>query len=143
MHIRKILVALDGSAPSNRALALAEDMAGEYGARLELVSVLQPLPPYAGDLPVVVPQQPSAEERRALETEMKRQAKELGARGRKVETHVEVGDPAGILLDLADRLEVDLLVAGRSGKGAVARALMGSVTTRLLHQTTRPICVVP
>jgi nucleotide-binding universal stress UspA family protein len=142
MHIRKILVALDGSAHSDRALALAEDLAGQYGARLELVMVMQPIPALTGDLPVG-PTLPTAEDRRAMEVGLEQNAQALRSRGRMVDTHVEVGDPASTLLDLADRLEVDILVAGRSGKGAVARALMGSVTTRLLHQSTRPVCVVP
>ena len=142
MHIRKILVAYDGSAPSDRALALAEDLAGQYAARLELVIVIQPIPALTGELPVGLTL-PTPEDRRAMELGLEQKAEGLRSRGRLVETHVEVGDPAATLLDFADRLGVDLLVAGRSGKGAVARAFMGSVTTSLLHRSTRPVCVVP
>jgi len=47
------------------------------------------------------------------------------------------------LLDMAERYEAGVIITGRSGKGAVARMVMGSVTTSLLHRSTKPILVVP
>jgi nucleotide-binding universal stress UspA family protein len=138
MHIRNILVGYDESAPAKRALALAVDLSAQYGARIVLVSVLEPInaPPvqimYPTELEI-------SNARRVLEAEAKR----LHAEGRRVEAFVEVGVPARTLLELAQRLEIDVTVVGRSGKGAVARAIMGSVTTSLLHATTKPIIVVP
>jgi nucleotide-binding universal stress UspA family protein len=37
---------------------------------------------------------------------------------------------------------VDLVVAGSRGQGAVARALLGSVSDRLVHLCPKPILVV-
>ena len=74
---------------------------------------------------------------------LRQRAERLRTEGRSVGHLVEIGDPTERLLNLADRLEVDVTVLGRSGKGAVARLLMGSVTTSLLHQSKRPVLVVP
>jgi|KBSMisStaDraftv2_1062788.scaffolds.fasta_scaffold458959_1 nucleotide-binding universal stress UspA family protein len=138
MHIRNILVGYDESAPARRALALAEDIAAQYDARIVLVSVLQPI-----NAPPVQVMYPTEEEiskaRRVVEVEAAR----MQAEGKRVEAFVEIGVPARALLDLAQKLEVDVTIVGRSGKGAVARAIMGSVTTSLLHTTTKPIIVVP
>jgi nucleotide-binding universal stress UspA family protein len=142
MHIRSILVAWDGSEPSKRGLALAEDLAGEYGARLLLVTVLEPTPIPAGALVPVSPF-PTQEDVERTQQEVQKLAKELLARGRPIETEVVVGQPAEKIRELADRYEVSIIVAGRSGKGALARLVLGSVTTALLHSTTRPIAVVP
>jgi nucleotide-binding universal stress UspA family protein len=138
MHIRNILVGYDESAPAKRALALAVDLSAQYGARIVLVSVLEPI--NAPPVQIMYPtEQEISNARRVLEAEAKR----LHAEGRRVEAFVEVGVPARTLLELAQRLEIDVTVVGRSGKGAVARAIMGSVTTSLLHATTKPIIVVP
>jgi nucleotide-binding universal stress UspA family protein len=138
MHIRNILVGYDESAPAKRALALAEDMAAQYDARIVLVSVLEPV-----NAPPVQIMYPTEEDisraRRVLDVEAQR----MHAEGKRVEAFVEVGIAARTLLDLAQKLEVDVTILGRSGKGAVARAIMGSVTTSLLHATTKPILVVP
>jgi len=47
------------------------------------------------------------------------------------------------LLDAAHRLGVDVLVCGTRGRGAFARALLGSTSARLLHHTDVPLLVVP
>ena len=142
MHIRTILVAWDGSEPSSRGLALAEDLAAQYGARLLLVTVLQPTPIPAGALVPVSPF-PTQEDVERTQQELKQLAKALLARGRSVETELQVGQAAEKIRELADRYDVSIIVAGRSGKGALARLVLGSVTTALLHTTTRPIAVVP
>jgi len=142
MHIRSILVAWDGSESSRRALALAEDLAGQYDARLLLITVLAPTPVPSGVLVPVSPF-PTQEDVERTQEELRQLAKEILARGRSVETEVKVGQPAEKITELADHYEVSIIVAGRSGKGALARLVLGSVTTALLHTTTRPIAVVP
>src|SRR5215831_16100265 len=138
MHIRNILVGYDESDPARRALALAEDLALQYGARKVVVTVLEPLTVAPSE--VVLPTESQVvNARRALE----READRMRVEGKRVEVFVEVGEAARTLREIAQRLEVDLTVVGRSGKGAVARLIMGSVTTSLLHATTKPIAVVP
>ena len=137
MQIRNILVGYDQSPPAKRALTLAEDLAGRYGARVILVTVLRPL-----DIPVDIMAPTEAQvmgARRAVEAEGER----IRAQGNRVVAFVEVGEPAQTLAEIAERLDIDLTVLGRSGKGALARLMMGSVTTSLLHLTTKPIVVAP
>jgi nucleotide-binding universal stress UspA family protein len=47
------------------------------------------------------------------------------------------------LLDAAHRLGADLLICGTRGRGAFARALLGSTSSSLLHQTDVPLLIVP
>ena len=53
------------------------------------------------------------------------------------------GPPVRTLLDEAARLEVDLIVVGSHGYGAVARALLGSVSGGIVRHATCPVLVVP
>jgi len=141
MHIRTILVALDGSAASERALAMAEDLAAAYSARLVLTTVIERQVLLAGELSTL--QEPGIETQALIRKGLEEKAKALVARGRRAEACVAVGEPFATLLELADRYEATVIVAGRSGKGALARMVMGSVTTSLLHRSNRPILVVP
>jgi nucleotide-binding universal stress UspA family protein len=137
MQIRNILVGYDESTPAKRALTLAEDLAARYGARVVIVTVLRPI-----DIPVDVMAPTETyvmSARRALE----READRIRAQGNRVVAFVEVGEPARTLVEIAERLEIDMTVLGRSGKGALARLMLGSVTTSLLHMTTKPIVVAP
>jgi len=60
---------------------------------------------------------------------------------RAVERRYDVGDPATALVELSE--QHDLLVVGARGHGRVASAVLGSVSTRLLHEVSVPIMVVP
>ena len=117
------------------------NLAAEFDARLVLVTVLPSLPEVGPDT-APIPEVTRARVDHALHV-LRQRGERLHTEGRSVGYLVEIGDPAERLLELADRLEVDLTVVGRSGKGAIARLLMGSVTTSLLHQSKRPILVVP
>jgi nucleotide-binding universal stress UspA family protein len=49
----------------------------------------------------------------------------------------------GALLDAAHRLDADVLICGTRGRGAFARALLGSTSSSLLHHADVPLLVVP
>jgi len=141
MHIRTILVAVDGSAPSERALAMAEDLAAAYSARVVLTTVLQRQVLLAGEFTTL--QDPTPEAQAIARRGLEERARGMSSRGCRAEACVTIGEPCEALLDLANRYEAGVIVTGRSGKGAVARMVLGSVTTSLLHRATTPILVVP
>ena len=60
-----------------------------------------------------------------------------------VTTDVLFGEPASTLLDYATRVGANLVSTGTHGRGFVARAMLGSVTTKLLRGTTCALLTVP
>lgn len=56
---------------------------------------------------------------------------------------VHHGSPVGQILEVADRLDVDLVVVGSHGKGKLKYAFLGSVAEKLLRKSYRPVMVVP
>jgi nucleotide-binding universal stress UspA family protein len=65
-------------------------------------------------------------------------------RGEGVEAHAEVrSGPAvrGILV-FAEEVEADLIVVGATTRGPVARRMLGTVTTRLIERSRRPVLVI-
>ena len=141
MAIRQIVVAYDGSPPAARALDFAAQLAEAFHSSLTLVHVVQ--------IPMSTPEAIPAwgelllTEERAGRVLLQEALKSIRKRRIKVETEVVLGDPADKVTELASREGVDLVAAGTTGKHALKRVLLGSVTTRLLHICTKPLLVVP
>lgn len=53
------------------------------------------------------------------------------------------GNPSSAILELAEKSNADLIVAGTQGAGFVRRILIGSVATRLIRHSTRSLLIVP
>jgi nucleotide-binding universal stress UspA family protein len=56
--------------------------------------------------------------------------------------HIHVGQPAQVIAHQAQELQVDLVLMGSHGRGAVSGALLGSVATKVLHLCERPVLLV-
>ncbi|WP_321365838.1 universal stress protein [uncultured Desulfuromusa sp.] len=59
----------------------------------------------------------------------------------KIEVHH--GDPAPMILAVADRLDVDMVVLGSHSKGKLHYAFLGSVAEKVLRKTHRTVTIVP
>jgi nucleotide-binding universal stress UspA family protein len=89
----------------------------------------------------------------ALEQQFVAEGRDVAARGVKTaETAGLTLEPrviacedseAQTILSEADAVDADVIVCGSRGRGAVARSLLGSTSTRVLHHATRPVLVVP
>ena len=133
-----VLVATDFSATGDRAVPLAFSMLAPGGV-VHLVHVLR-----GGSPPAIEPHD-IFEARRshsAAEAEARGRLKGLATRyagAARVEIHVlESNDVARTICQAGERLDVGLICLGTHGLGA-ARALLGSVTSSVLHDTKRPL----
>lgn len=62
---------------------------------------------------------------------------------RVVTVEVAHGHPVIKILETADRLNVDVIVMGSHGKGAIEHAFLGSTTEKVLRKSKRPVFVIP
>ncbi|MFP4624560.1 MAG: universal stress protein [Gemmatimonadota bacterium] len=143
--IRRMLVALDGSEASEAALRDALQLGITADATVALLHVLQPAvaasSPY---LPQTI--QLTQDEMSAREKQMRRYLEEVAARDalaeRTTELRVEVDYyPAPAVLDVAEELDVDLIVLGTQGRGGLRRLILGSVADKVIRGTHRPVLV--
>jgi len=58
------------------------------------------------------------------------------------ESRTRSGDPVDEIVAYADSVDADVLVLGSRGHGAIASALLGSVSQGVLHETRRRVLVV-
>ena len=136
--MQRIVVAYDGSDGSHEALEQGVELARTTGAVATLVYVRHTPLPIVGD--------PFYD--RALSRELNRgrvvldEARAYAAdAGVAAETELLEGDAAEQIVDLARLRGADLVVVGSRGRGAVAEALLGSVSGAIVHSADRPVLV--
>ena len=56
---------------------------------------------------------------------------------------VHHGEPAPMILDVADRLDVEMIILGSHSKGKLHYAFLGSVAEKILRKTHRAVTIVP
>lgn len=139
--MNRILIATDGSSAADEAVEVGLDLAAEQRAAVTVVHVAPPFDviPWSGiGMTSAFPHELGETDRASLE----RASKLAEQRGLEVSTELLVGDPADEIVASADSHDADLIVIGSRGHGAVASALLGSVSLGVLHETRRPVLVV-
>jgi len=140
--MEKILIATDGSPSSIEALEFGLDLAAEEEAEALVVHVVPALDTVpAGGFGMAhgaVVHELTEHDRAPLEA-----AVELaGDRGLAVTTRLLSGSAVREIVAYADRQDVDLIVIGSRGHGALTTALLGSVSLGVLRHTERPVLIV-
>lgn len=136
--ISTVAVGTDGSATAEEAVREAAEMARRFSAKLVLLSAFEDLgrPPGNGqDIELQWAVNSSARVRSILE----RAEADLGQSGIECETRVDEGDPAEVLVRLADECGADLLVIGNKG---MRRRVLGSVPNTVTHKAACSVLVV-
>jgi nucleotide-binding universal stress UspA family protein len=59
-----------------------------------------------------------------------------------VQKHVREGDPAHVIIDVAEEQRVDLIVVGARGHSGLRRVMLGSVTGKLAHHAPKSLLIV-
>jgi nucleotide-binding universal stress UspA family protein len=143
MDEKRIVVGIDGSVTSRRALRWAIDEARVHGARVAAVHVWQSqyhlaaLSPLTAPFPAVTPEMLERAARLVLDDTVNA----VDARGVDVERRLVQGGAARELLDAAK--DADLLVVGTHGRGGFAGMLLGSVSQHVTHHAPCPVVLVP
>jgi nucleotide-binding universal stress UspA family protein len=140
----RILVAADGSEDALLAVQAAIDLSDRTGAELHVVHAWQDL------RPPTLPAMAIDEYAQAYE-QWKHEAGELldketerlrDAGGTVSGAHLREGRPAEEINNLAEELDVGLVIIGSRGLGAMKRLVMGSVSEGVVHLAPCPTLIV-
>jgi nucleotide-binding universal stress UspA family protein len=144
--LRHVLVPLDGSKLAEEALEHALSVLDSHG-RLTLVSAVEALEvPIYGYYPATaVPdfQKTEMELLPYARHYLEGIADSLLKRGYTVEFEAHIGDPAAVIVDVAQRRQVEAIVMSTHGRSGIKRWLFGSVTSKVLEAKLCPVFVVP
>jgi nucleotide-binding universal stress UspA family protein len=136
-----ILVALDGSEVSQRALVRAADEAKLWKANLHAIYVVETGLFSSLPLDNTVEIMYSVLEKEG--NEVLEKAKKYGTdMGITVFTHMEQGHAGSEIVTLAEREKVDLIMVGSHGKSNADRLLIGSVSAFVVTHSTTSTMVV-
>ncbi|ABG05971.1 UspA [Rubrobacter xylanophilus DSM 9941] len=140
---RRVVIGDDGSGPAWQAAELGTRLARLFGAEEVLVRAHPRLPaPSGGWGPEAA--RGLAEARGREEEALRGRAEELGALlGSRPNAVLAEKEPAGAILDAAGEDEATLVALGSRGMGAVRRAMLGSVSTKVLRAARGPVLVCP
>jgi nucleotide-binding universal stress UspA family protein len=143
--INRILVPVDFSPPSERAVRYATTLANRFGARVALLHVVEdPFVTGAWQSEAFVPNVPELlnDLITAARGHLGDLKKSLAAHGFVVETDVITGQPARAIVEHASTGGFDLIVMGTHGRTGLSHALMGSVAERVVQRAPCPVLTV-
>jgi nucleotide-binding universal stress UspA family protein len=135
----KILHANDGSEHAFNAFSLALKIAKQNNSELHMICVeeIDYMPEFIEEV-----REETGTAARRFHKALQR-ARALGDQSQiKIHTHVIAGHPVRDIVDLASKLNVDLLVIGAKGHSAIYERLVGSRADRIMQLAQCPVLVV-
>jgi len=142
----KIVVGVDGSEPSQRALEWCATFAQPLGAEVIAVHAIEiPLivTPAATVFPVRIPQFSPAEREELQDVVTTDWCAPLQKAAVAFRAVLVDGDPAQVLMQVAKDEDADLVVTGKRGRGGFTELILGSTSHALSHHLNRPLVIVP
>ncbi len=137
-----ILVAVDFSKGSDRAVAQGELLASALGAQIELFHAYQ-LPVLAlPDSSVTVSPTYVADLTDRAQRELNRHRDLLKSHGLNAATKLLEGNPADAIVERAEKMHALMVVLGTHGRSGFRRFLLGSTAERVVRMATVPVLTV-
>ena len=135
--MRRILVPIDFSDASERALQHAYELAMTYGAEILVVHAIEEV-----ILPMAYGIEPKQVDADAVRPDVEQALADLLSKHVGIEhaqAQVRVGYPPEELLDTVKEEDIDLVVMGTHGRQGLNRLLMGSVAERIVRHAPCPV----
>jgi nucleotide-binding universal stress UspA family protein len=134
----RILVPTDGSTGTAHVALHALELAEQHNATVYAINVID------SNITAYLGEDDSATE--SLDAQAEDAVGMIGrmaeSHGTDCETEVRQGDPAEAILEYAEEIAADLIVAGTHGRSGVKRHLLGSVSERLVRHAECPVLTV-
>lgn len=146
MKLEKVLVATDFSEQAKLALAEASNVAGIHGAKL-IIAHVEPgaeHAPSGAQIPASALKEVQTlldENRKYAEATLESLAATVREAGIDVSTQIEVGHADDAIVELGQRLDVDLIVTGTRGRTGFKRLLMGSTAEKVVRMSHTNVLV--
>lgn len=129
---KKILLAYDGSGHTAAALRQSSELARLCNAELHVLGIVATM----GGAAIAQASEPYdlfCIEREQIEKALADAYINLHDQGLHITTSIREGDPANEIAACVHEIKADLVVVGHTDKGFIARWLLGSTGTKLIH----------
>jgi len=140
--LKQILIATDGSESAEKAASFGIQIAGQSGAKIYALYVIDITPYYSIPLDQVWSKEVYEQIEKMgheITADVEKTAK---AAGLEAESIVLKGDPAEKIVNFAEERNVDMIVVGSHGIGGFERLVIGSVSEKVVRHAQTPVLVV-
>ena len=152
INMKKILIALDFNPTAQKVAEVGYSLAKSLGAEVVLLHVLVdplyysaienfPIAGYSGTL--ITPLQIPDVEETKKESGLFLDKIKLHLGDESIQTFIEEGDFADLIIKKAEELKVDTIVLGSHSRRWLEDIIMGSVTEDVLRHSTIPLFIIP
>ena len=153
MHVKKkIMVCLDGSKHSEKALIHALEIAKIFDSKIFLVHVVEPTvvlstmqspaDPYWGSISAPLIESSLNKEQKEGNKILTKNSRILEKENISFDIALLLGNPSEEILNFSRKKKVDFIVVGSLGKGMLSRVLMGSVSTSISQRSDCTVIIV-
>jgi nucleotide-binding universal stress UspA family protein len=141
LQIRKVLVPVDFSAPSLRAVQFALPLVAKFGASLHVVHVFHADSPFTGlvGMPFVLPE---GDISRSVNRRLNDVAKKYSIELPRENIHALRGKPFDEICRLARDLDIDLIIIATRGNTGLKHLILGSTAEHVVRYSSCPVLVV-
>ena len=136
--MKKILVPIDGSKYSFKALEKARVLCEKFGSELIVITVVSDIVALNVDYKIDIISQNIASAEQML-NQIEQDFKDSNI---KLTTLYKVGDITRGIVEQAEKNDVDLIVMGSRGLGMLSRTFLGSISHKVINNTDRSVLVV-
>ena len=144
ISLRRVLLATDFSDCSRAAQAYACELVEQFGGELHVLHVLPDpilMMPEPGT-PASLPQNYLLDLKEGAEKALDRLIPADWQARHKVRRATRLGNPASEIIRYGSEHQIDLIVVGTHGRGAMAHLLLGSVAERVVRQAQCPVLTI-
>jgi nucleotide-binding universal stress UspA family protein len=150
--INKILVAIDGSKESKKALKYSLELAKKFSAKIVMITVIEPVTfPILFYPEVEVPAVPTEtlynysnelkENHQKMLNDALKKIKKFNS-DLKVTTKLVEGRPSDKIIEECNKEKCDLIIIGSRGVGGIKQFLLGSVSDRVADNAKCPVLII-
>lgn len=144
----RILLAVDDTPCSHKAIEYAKDLVTEFKSTLALITVVPPTSPASygadpllGQQPIIIPEVSEIQQRSAQDYLDSIAAEFSGAA--EVFTFNKIGSVREEILTTAQEWTADLIIIGSNGRTGFEHFISGSVSESIIRKATVPVLVIP
>jgi nucleotide-binding universal stress UspA family protein len=157
IQVKRILVAKDLSKESSNVIRYALELGGKFDAEIHVLHVMPTVdhavlnmvaismgPDRLAELNAMNEKDLGEQTRRQLNVILEEETRRGDVQlSKPPQIEVHHGEAAPVILDVADRLDADMIILGSHTKGKLHYAFLGSVAEKILRKTHRTVVIVP
>ena len=142
--MKKIIVSVDGSSHSLRAIQKAKEISQAFDSHIILINAIDNIHYYNFETQIIIYDEFNELEasRRRSKILLEKSKESLKDIEDRVETVTLEGDPSHVIIEYINASDADLVIIGSHGVKGIKRFMLGSLVSKVVHQSEKNVLIV-